>query len=305
MARTPLPLRLIRAGFATAGRVPALGGPAALRLFQTPVGARVAPSESPRMRAAVDLFASGERAWLTVDAGLPVGAGRPSPVRVRAYRFGPSPEAGAPRLLLVHGFTSRALHLAAYVRAALDAGWSVSALDLPGHGESPGRRCPAPVAARAIRALARRDGPVTAVLGHSFGGAMTALAVDPDFEAEERLAVRRAVLLAAPDALADVTRRFADTVGLAPAARLAFERRLARQNGRPVEAFKARDIWAGLDLPLLVVHDRGDAEVPFADGQAVALRAKARTRFTEGLGHRKVLYDPGTVAAVMAFLAEG
>jgi len=56
--------------------------------------------------------------------------------------------------------------------------------------------------------------------------------------------------------------------------------------------------------PLLVVHDRDDREVRFADGAAIAAAwPGARLLETGGLGHQRVLRDPAVVAAVAAFLA--
>jgi hypothetical protein len=53
-------------------------------------------------------------------------------------------------------------------------------------------------------------------------------------------------------------------------------------------------IAARLRTPALVLHDRDDAEVALADGEAIA-RAwpGARLVATEGLGHRRILRAPG------------
>jgi hypothetical protein len=58
--------------------------------------------------------------------------------------------------------------------------------------------------------------------------------------------------------------------------------------------------------PMLVVHDRDDREVPFADGAAIAaVWPGARFLETSGLGHRRVLRDPAVVEAVVDFVAAG
>jgi pimeloyl-ACP methyl ester carboxylesterase len=56
-------------------------------------------------------------------------------------------------------------------------------------------------------------------------------------------------------------------------------------------------------MPLLVVHDRGDAEVAWQHGLAIA-RAWRGAEFlmTDGLGHRRILKDPDVVAAAVAFV---
>jgi len=57
-------------------------------------------------------------------------------------------------------------------------------------------------------------------------------------------------------------------------------------------------------MPTLVVHDRADRVNGFADGMAFAHAiAGARLLATDGLGHRKVLHDPGVIDQVTAFAA--
>src|SRR5438094_395807 len=57
--------------------------------------------------------------------------------------------------------------------------------------------------------------------------------------------------------------------------------------------------------PLLVVHDRDDAEVPWQDGAIIArIWPGAVFSTTGGLGHRRILRDPCVVRGVTAFVAE-
>src|SRR5437773_858810 len=72
--------------------------------------------------------------------------------------------------------------------------------------------------------------------------------------------------------------------------------------------------WSALDVrgyapamraPLLVVHDRDDAEVPWQDGAIIArIWPGAVFSTTGGLGHRRILRDPCVVRGVTAFVAE-
>ena len=53
-----------------------------------------------------------------------------------------------------------------------------------------------------------------------------------------------------------------------------------------------------------MVHDRGDAEIPWQHGAAIARAWRgAEMLITEGLGHRRILRDPDVVAATVAFVA--
>ena len=56
-------------------------------------------------------------------------------------------------------------------------------------------------------------------------------------------------------------------------------------------------------MPLLVFHDRDDAEVPWSDGAAIAgAWPGARLVTTAGLGHRRILRDERVVSQAVAFV---
>jgi pimeloyl-ACP methyl ester carboxylesterase len=84
----------------------------------------------------------------------------------------------------------------------------------------------------------------------------------------------------------------------------AMRRRIERRVGRPWSDFDVAARATALRAPLLVVHDRGDAEVPWQHGLVIARAWKgAELLLTDGLGHRRILRDPDVVAAAVAFLA--
>src|SRR5690606_27016727 len=58
-----------------------------------------------------------------------------------------------------------------------------------------------------------------------------------------------------------------------------------------------------LHAPLLVIHDREDAVVPFSVGASIA-RAAPRGELVEveGLGHRAILRAPGVLSSVLRFV---
>jgi pimeloyl-ACP methyl ester carboxylesterase len=59
-----------------------------------------------------------------------------------------------------------------------------------------------------------------------------------------------------------------------------------------------------MTAPLLVFHDRDDRDVAWTDGEAIAAAwPGAELVSTAGLGHRRIVHDPGVVARAVAFLA--
>jgi pimeloyl-ACP methyl ester carboxylesterase len=202
-----------------------------------------------------------------------------------------------PTVLLHHGWNGRAAHMAALVPPLLDAGFSVVTYDAPAHGDSPGRITAAPEMARVLYEVAGELCGVHAIVGHSIGGAATLLAI------RAGLRVERAVLLAAPADLRMFIDVFAEHLGLDARTRSGMARRVANRFGMHWGEMSVATWAGGRRPPLLVVHDRHDAVVPWSHGAEICSTwENAELLTTTGLGHRGVRRDPGVVAHAVKFL---
>jgi len=216
--------------------------------------------------------------------------------RIAAWRWGMGPA-----VLLVHGWEGRGSQLGAFVEPLVAAGLSVIAFDAPAHGDSPGHRAYLTDFADAIIGVAAAVGPLHATISHSFGAAAVLLA-----HARGGIDAARNVMLAPNVLLDEGVRRFAHFIGLDETDRIGLEHALGASAGLPLEALRPERLAAGRDAALLVVHDREDREVPFAHGEALAATwPAARLRVTEGLGHRRILRDPGVIAEVAEMVRLG
>jgi pimeloyl-ACP methyl ester carboxylesterase len=118
------------------------------------------------------------------------------------------------------------------------------------------------------------------------------------------LRVGRLVMVAPMASVAAYTRRF--IVVLGAGARI--QRRLVARIEKRVQAslhnFELPDVGRMVAMPpTLILHDRSDATIPVTDGEAIAAAwPSARLRITSGLGHRRLLSDPDSVAAVVDFV---
>lgn len=249
-----------------------------------------------------------ERLWFTIpSAGTPRSpeGGEPFEVRtdghvVRGWTWGDGPV-----VYLVHGWGGYAGQLGSFVRPLVAAGFTVVAHDAPSHGVSePGRLGPRSTdiveCGRALDAVAGRFGPAHAVIGHSMGGLVAALAMRHGWLGAERL-----VLVAPMVSAADAVEVFAGRLGFGRRIQRRLATRIERRVGLPMDAFDIAAMAPELGRTrLLAVHDRDDAETPCVATEAlVAGWPEADLLTTRGLGHRRILRDPDVVRTVTSTLA--
>src|SRR5262249_19684361 len=143
-------------------------------------------------------------------------------------------------------------------------GFSAIALDMPAHGASAGREADVAMFTGAVSAALDHLGPVQAVIGHSMGGAAALRAI------AGRTDVGHAIALAAPASLERVLRRFGTAARLSRRGVAAFMRAVERRLGVPARDFDIRRSAARLTLPILLIHDQHDREMPVVDAARAA-----------------------------------
>ncbi len=250
-----------------------------------------------------------ERLWFTIPRSR--NAGRPAR-RLEGDRFdvplrngsvaGWSWGDGAP-VYLVHGWGGSAGQLRAFVEPLVQAGYRVVAFDGPSHGQSqPGPSGPRSSTilefAEALRTVVGVHGPAHAVVAHSLGCSAAAIAL------RDGLAATRAVFVAPFVDVTPYTHEFARRLGFGERIRARMVRRLEHRFGVPMSYFDLTLMARQMTPPpVLVVHDRDDRETRWPDSSDLS-RAwpDARLLTTSGLGHRRILSDPGVVAEVVRFV---
>lgn len=260
--------------------------------------ARAWPSGAER--AAAWLFCHPHRARWTPDEIAVLEEGHRFRLDAGGYDLAAWSWGDGPTVLLHHGWSGRAAHMAGFVRPLLDAGYSVVAYDAPAHGDSPGRITAAPEMARVLREVAFRLNGLHGVVAHSVGCAATLLAV------RGGLKLQSAVLLAPPSEMRGFVDLFGDHLGLDDDARRGMARRTASWFGIEWNRMDVEHWAGGARPPLLVVHDRDDRVVPWAHGARVAqVWGEATLHSTTGLGHSGVRRDPEVIRNAVEFLASG
>jgi pimeloyl-ACP methyl ester carboxylesterase len=211
-----------------------------------------------------------------------------------AWRWG-----AGPAVLLVHGFEGNRAQFGAIIEALVERGFAAIALDVPAHGESAGDELTAVKFIAAIERALMRLGAVHAVIGHSMGGAMSLYSIAHSGGAN------RVALISAPSSLKRELQRFASAIGLSRRGTRAFIASVENHVGRPAADFDVRHVAGKVDLPLLLVHDQNDRQVPVLEAaRAAHMLPGAELMVTRGLGHNRLLADPTVVAAVVGFVAQ-
>jgi pimeloyl-ACP methyl ester carboxylesterase len=265
----------VRLGLAAASRVsPALAADWAMDLFFTPRGRR----GSRRVEA---FLSAGRRFDVAVDGG-----------RVAGWSWGHGPS-----VYLVHGWAGVGGQLAAFGQALLANGYRVVTFDAPGHGVSEGRRSSIVHFAKALRAVADREGEPHAVIAHSLGAAATLRALT------QGLASERVVFVGPTGGPRDWSERFRARLGLSREVMTLMRERSERWLGASWSDFDVPKLAQGQSAALLVLHDRDDRDVPWSDGAAIAGSWPGATLVTtRGLGHTRILRDDRVVEQAVAFV---
>jgi pimeloyl-ACP methyl ester carboxylesterase len=268
--------RAVRATFGLLERTsPALAARLAQRVFFTPPRTR----RSPRIEAAL---ATARRR--DVDA-----AG----TRIATWAWG-----AGPTVYLVHGWAGLGGQLGAFVQPLVEQGFQVVTFDGPAHGRSSGRRASIVHFARALTAVGRVFGPARGLIAHSLGGPAAAFAMRRGF------ATQRAVFVSPPADPGDWSKQFARRLGVSARVMTEMRTRSERWLGVPWTEVSLTGMAVDQAVPLLVIHDHDDRDVPFEHGAAVAASwPGARLVETTGLGHRRILRDAGVVAQAVSFVA--
>ncbi|MBB5790597.1 alpha/beta fold hydrolase [Jiangella mangrovi] len=281
IVRAGAKLRALRIAFRTLERVaPGVGARWATSVWCTlPNTGGRRRDERPR---------PGERSTLTLADGRVIA--------VESWGFGPP-------VYLMHGWGGWRGQLGAFVQPLVDAGRRVVAVDAPSHGDSgPGQlgrgKATGVEFTEALAAAVGKHGKPAAVIGHSLGGAATAVAV------LDGLPAAKLVFVAPSTKLSSGLAMLQWTLGFGERTRTRMLARMERLAGRHLSDYDITGLSRRVELPpTLVVHDRNDKEIPYDDGAELAATwPEAELATTEGLGHQRILRDPAVIALVVDYV---
>ncbi len=249
----------------------------AARLFTTPIRHKIPKRE-------LEMERSSRKEYIPVpDIGK----------NIAVYHYGESEH----KVLLVHGWSGRGTQLFKIADALLLAGFSTVSFDAPAHGKSDGVTTLMPEFVSSITEIDKKFGPFTAAVGHSLGGMSLLNAVSRGFS------VQCLVTIGSGDKVGDIITDFISKLRLDNKYVDLMTGHFERNTLEVMDDYSAYYAAQHIDIPVLVIHDEKDLEVPVA--AAINIHRHLRNGqllVTQGLGHRKILGDGQVISKTIAFI---
>jgi pimeloyl-ACP methyl ester carboxylesterase len=214
---------------------------------------------------------------------------------VQCYQWGD----GDKTVLLLHGWQSHSFRWRAYVDLLVQHGYTVYALDAPGHGLSKGNQLNLLLYSQLVTEFLYRHARIDHLIAHSFGGYASIYALHQT----PGLPVQKMVLMGTPCSVADFMNMYEQMLGLKPKTKEAILQYFVDRIGHLPEHFEAANLVQTFTKPVLFVHDTEDADAPYHQVAAMhKLWHNATLLTTDGLGHE--LKSTELAHQVLAYLEE-
>jgi pimeloyl-ACP methyl ester carboxylesterase len=199
--------------------------------------------------------------------------------------------------LLVHGWSGRGTQLVKFAEAFEKRGFQIVSFDAPAHGKSPGNTTSMLEFIGSIFEIEKQFGPFEAAIGHSLGGMSLLNAV------KQGLQINRLTIIGSGDIVKDIIDDFVKKLQLnskiGDLLRIHFE----KKSNRKMDSYSSFHAAAEISIPVLIIHDENDEEVPVSCAHHIHQHLKnGDLMITQNLGHRKILGDAAIIQKTIQFI---
>jgi pimeloyl-ACP methyl ester carboxylesterase len=214
--------------------------------------------------------------------------------KIVVYQYGQSDK----KILLVHGWSGRGTQLYKIADAFIAKGYAIVSFDAPAHGKSTGSTAIITKFIASVFEASKQFGPFEAAVGHSMG-AMTLLNATKD-----GLNINKLAIIGSGDKIEAILDAFIGRLQLKPKIAKSLALYFENKFGQKLSNYAAHSAASKINIPVLVIHDKNDLEVPASCSLAIHQNLKSGTLLlTEKLGHRKILGNDKVISAVVDFIA--
>ena len=203
------------------------------------------------------------------------------------------------KILLVHGWESRATQMSGFVDSLLNLNYQVVALDGPGHGQSKEGKSNPYLFARAVKHITKKLGPFEGVVGHSIGGNAVATALS------DGVTIPKVVLISTPASISTVLKGVCQYMSLPNTCSQLFFNFVEREVGVSADIMNTANNVSSRNPRGLLIHDTEDVEISFKESKLIAQNwPQAEVFSTSGYGHKRLLRNPDVWNKVSLFFFE-
>jgi pimeloyl-ACP methyl ester carboxylesterase len=202
------------------------------------------------------------------------------------------------KILIVHGFESRAYNFDRYISPLIKKGYAVYAMDAKAHGKSEGKTITAPETAEMIKVLEETVGRFNGFICHSFGGISVAL-----YQELNNYPTARLVFIAPATETATALDKFCSFFRLGSSIKEEMDNIIYARAGVRAEHYSIKRIIPKIKNPILWIHDEDDDITPLSDVKPLIDSNPQHVEFmiTQGLGHRKIYKENKVQKKVLDF----
>jgi pimeloyl-ACP methyl ester carboxylesterase len=213
--------------------------------------------------------------------------------KIVVYQYGKSDK----KILLVHGWSGRGTQLVKFADALVDKGYATISFDAPAHGKSSGNSTIMTEFIASILEIDKKFGPFEAAVGHSLGGMALLNAI------KKGLKINRLIIIGSGDKVKDILDDFVSKLELKPEYSSHLQQHFEKKYNEPMENYSAHCAAKTIDIPVLVIHDENDNEVPVETSINIHDNLKnGELLITQHLGHRKILGNPFVIEKTIEFI---
>lgn len=203
------------------------------------------------------------------------------------------------KVLLVHGWCGRSTQLFAFADKLLENGYMVISFDGPAHGKSSGKTTMMPEFLETIKKINTTYGPFEAAIGHSFGATSLYIA------ASDFLTIKSLIAVGSGDKISDIILNFSKNLSLKEKSAQLIQSRLEKKWNLKVNDSSSSTVARKINIPVLVVHDVTDGDVPVRCAYEIRKNLKRGSLLiTNGLGHTKILRNEEVIKKSINFIKQ-
>ena len=203
------------------------------------------------------------------------------------------------KVLLVHGWSGRSTQLFAFADKLLENGYMVISFDGPAHGKSTGKTTMMPEFLKTIQKINTTFGPFEAAIGHSFGATSLYNA------AATFLDIKTFIAIGSGDRISDIISNFVKNLYLNEKSAKKIQLGLEKKWMIHVDDFSSSTVAKKIKIPVLVVHDIIDGDVPVSCAYRIRQNLEKGSLFiTNGLGHTKILRNNEVINKSIKFIIQ-